>query len=458
VTTWTRTAAEVATITGGSVVGDDAVVVEQYVIDSRIATPGSTFVALRDERDGHDFVDAAFAAGSTSALVEQIETVPSGAAAIVVPDVLDALASLARARLADLEDPTVVGITGSTGKTSTKDLTAAALRASRRVHANPASWNNEFGVPLTVLSAPSDTHTLVVEMGERRPGDVHYLSEIVHPSIGVVTNVGLAHAEHLGGPEGVAAVLGELVRHIPPSGFVVLDADDEASRALGELAEATTVTVGSHDADVRVHDVTVDAELKVHASYSTPWGTVRVGLPLRGVHQARNAAFALAVAGVTAVDLEVAADALTTAPTAPWRMNVTTSPRGVVVINDAYNANPASMRAGLDALAALAVPGRRIAVLGEMRELGQWSDEAHRSIGAVVHAHQIDQLIVVGTGADALAETAREAGVATVSVADAEAAIDCLIDDVTDGDAVFVKASRAVGLEKVAAALMEATA
>lgn len=456
-TSWQPSAREVAEATGGTLLGAPDVTIRGFATDSRRVAQGGLFVALRDERDGHEFVDHAWAQGAHAVLVEQELAPPDARTAIVVPDALRALGDLGRVRRGQLAGATAVAITGSTGKTSTKDLTATALAAGARVHASPASWNNEFGVPLTVLAAPDDVELLVTELGERRPGDLAYLCEIVTPAIGVVTNVGLSHAEHLGGPEGVLAVLGELVDHLDPSSTLILDADDEPSAPLRARARGRLVTVGTDAADVRIASVVLDDELRVRATYETPWGVVDVALPLRGVHHARNAALALAVAGVAGIDVAAAAAALRDTPAADWRMHVRVSAAGIVVINDAYNANPASMRAGLEALAARPGAGRRVAVLGEMRELGAWSVDAHAEVGRLVATLGLDALVVVGAGesATALAAAARAAGVETVAVDSVAEASAWSAAELAPGDAVLVKASRAVGLERVAHALLD---
>src|SRR6185436_5459222 len=249
--------------------------------DSRALRPGEVFVAVQAERDGHDFVADAIGRGAPFAIVERPLT---GAPLVVVPDVPAALFALARAGR-DRLDARVVGITGSVGKTSTKDLTAAAVGAARRTHAAPASFNNEIGVPVTVLGAPTDTEVLVVEMGARFAGNIAALAALVDPDIGV------NHAEHLGGPEGVARVKGELLDALPAHGLAVLDAATAAGPEQRARSAAPVVTVGAGpDADVRIGPVTLDEGLRARFALETPWGSGTVTLAVRGAHQAVNAA------------------------------------------------------------------------------------------------------------------------------------------------------------------------
>jgi UDP-N-acetylmuramoyl-tripeptide--D-alanyl-D-alanine ligase len=449
------TRAWVAEVTGGRPVGHDteAAVGTGIAFDSRALVPGEVFVAVRAERDGHDFVADAIGRGAPFAIVEHAV---GDAKAVVVPDVAEALFALARAGR-DRLDARVVGITGSVGKTSTKDLTAAAVGAARRTHAAPASFNNEIGVPVTVLGAPADTEVLIVEMGARFAGNIDALAALVDPEIGVITNIGVNHAEHLGGPEGVARVKGELLDALPPHGLAVLDASSAAGPDQRARTVASIVTVGTGaDADVRIGAVTLDERLRPRFRLDTPWGSATVVLAARGAHQAANGAQAAAVALHLGVPLDGVVDALARAEASAWRMEVVEAPGGVTVINDAYNASPVATIAALDALAALGGATRRIAVLGEMRELGALSETEHARVGRAVARVGVDVLVAVGPATAPLVEAAqRDAGTALTvhRVADATAARALVADLVAPGDVVLVKASRAVGLEAVAAAL-----
>ena len=447
------TLGDIAAATGGQLLGGDpAATASSYSIDTRTLAPGALFVALRAERDGHDFVLDALDRGAVGALVSRpVE----GAGLVLVDDTaaaLSALGSAARDRLAGVP---VVGITGSTGKTSTKDLTAAALAAAGPVGASPVSFNNEIGVPLTLLSAPDGAAAVVAEMGARGIGHIATLCAVARPAIGVITNIGMAHAEFFGSREEVARGKGELLEALPAAGHAVLCADDDMTPGLRARTAAAVLTAGfGPGADVRVRDLRVDEELRPAFRLDTPWGPAEVApLPVRGAHQAGNAALAVAVAGVAGVALDAAVAGLAAAVGSPWRMELGRSPAGVAVLNDAYNANPTSMAAALDALASLGGAGRRFAVLGPMAELGPHSAAEHERLAKLVAAAEVQLLVTVG--APDLARHALDAGTEAVAVDGAEAAVAALAPRLRRGDAVLVKASRVSGLERVARALLE---
>jgi UDP-N-acetylmuramoyl-tripeptide--D-alanyl-D-alanine ligase len=446
------TLAEIAAATGGSILGaDPTTAVTSYSIDTRTLTPGALFVALRAERDGHDFVLDALDKGAVGALVSRVG---EGAGLVLVDDTAAALTALgasARERLAPVP---VVGITGSTGKTSTKDLAAAALSAVGPVGASPVSFNNEIGVPLTLLSAPDGAVAVVVEMGARGLGHIATLCAVARPTIGVITNIGMAHAEFFGSREEVARGKGELLEALPAGGHAVLSADDDLTPGLRARTAAAVLTAGATaGADVRVSGVRLDDELRPAFRLDTPWGAADVPpLPVRGAHQAGNAAFAVAVAGLAGVELEAAVAGLARAVGSPWRMELRRSPAGLVVLNDSYNANPTSMAAALDALASLgAGGGRRFAVLGPMAELGPHAAEEHERLGKLVASIGVEMLVTVN--APELARGA--AGTDTMTVDGPEAALEVLVPRLRPGDVVLVKASRVAGLERVAQALLD---
>jgi UDP-N-acetylmuramoyl-tripeptide--D-alanyl-D-alanine ligase len=445
------TAAEIARRANGLVDGDPNALADAWEFDSRVLRTGACFVALRDSRDGHDFVASAFDAGATVALVDRPVVVPAGRAVVRVADTLQALQDIARSVRADRGDVDVVAVTGSTGKTSTKDLLAAVL-APVGCHANAESFNNEFGLPVTICNAPDAARVLITEMGERFPGDVRKLCAIARPRIGVVTNVGLAHAEHLGGEHGVVDVLAELLESLPPDGVAVLNADDPHTAELAARTPAAIVTVGeARDATFVFEEVAVDDRLRPSFALRGR----RFEVPLHGHHHARNAAMAVAVAHhVYEMALDEIAVELANTTSGKWRMELLETDDGIVALNDSYNANPTSMEAALVALAHLSVTGRRIAVLGDMRELGAHSDDAHRHVGARVVALGIDLVIGVGAGGRLIADAARRAGGDVEAVADAATAYSALDRIVRPGDAVLCKASRAIGLESVIEALL----
>jgi UDP-N-acetylmuramoyl-tripeptide--D-alanyl-D-alanine ligase len=447
------TAAEIARRANGTVDGNEAASVDAWGFDSRTLGPGSCFVALRDHRDGHDFVRNALHAGASVALVERGFPRPDdlgpGRALVRVDDTLTALQAVARTVRAERADLQVVAVAGSTGKTSTKDLLAAAL-APLGAHANAESFNNEFGLPITLCNAPSAARVLVTEMGERLVGDLALLCDIARPDVGVVTNVGLAHAEFLGGHEGTIGVLRELLEALPRDGFAVLNADDAHTPRLAGATPARVVTVGhAREADIRISDMGVDAHLRPSFTIDD----VPFTLPLHGAHQATNAALAVAVAHlVFGLSLDDVRIELANAAQGRWRMELLETDDRVTVLNDAYNANPTSMEAALVALSHLTIAStaRRIAVLGDMRELGVHHDDAHRTMGECAAALAVDLVVGVGSGGAAIADAAAAKGVDVRTAADADSALELVDALLRPGDVVLVKGSRALGLERVA--------
>jgi UDP-N-acetylmuramoyl-tripeptide--D-alanyl-D-alanine ligase len=446
---------QIARTVGGRSLGADATA-SGFAFDSRTLVAGEGFVAIRAERDGHDFVRDAAARGATLALVDH-EVPGLDLPQVVVEDTLRALQALAAEARTQLEGVPVVGVTGSAGKTSTKDLTAAALRARFEVQANAASFNNEIGLPVTILGTPPGTEALVLEMGARFAGNIAELCAIARPTIGVVTNIGLAHAEHLGGPDGVARVKGELLEALPADGLAVITADGDHTDALRARTAARVLTTGfAADADVRASDVRVDDELRATFELHSPWGTAPdVRLASRGAYQVANATQAATVALHLGVPLDAVVDALSRAAISAWRMELTPTSDGIVVVNDAYNASPTSMLAALESFSRLAVTGRRIAVLGEMRELGAIGPAEHARVGEQVGRAGVGVLVTVGGGTDELDAAAAAAGVEVHHVDDTDAAVRAVRAVAAPGDAVLVKASRLVGLERVATALLQ---
>jgi UDP-N-acetylmuramoyl-tripeptide--D-alanyl-D-alanine ligase len=451
------TAGELASATDGEVLGSADARARSFTIDSRELAPGACFIAVRDRRDGHDFVADAFARGATMAMVEHTDDLlVHGETLVRVKDTMTGLSDAGRLARDRLRAATVVGITGSAGKTATKDLTAAALARTRRVHASPGSYNNEAGVPLTLLDAPLESEVIVAEMGARFAGNIADLAEIARPEIGVITHIGLAHAGHLGGREGITRVKGELMEALPASGLAVLNAECDATPELAKRTDARVVLVGRRaEADYRASDIFFDDELRPRFMLDTPHGSAHVALDLRGDHQIENAMQAIAVAAETDVPLEAAAAGVADARAAAHRMEILHAARGVLMLNDAYNSSPTSAAAAVRAFAGLAVEGRRVAVLGDMLELGDQADEEHAALGALVASSGVDVLVAVGEHAERIA-TGAGGGLRSVHTADdAETAAAIVVHELKPGDAVLVKASRAVGLERVVQALIE---
>ncbi|HUV17475.1 MAG TPA: UDP-N-acetylmuramoyl-tripeptide--D-alanyl-D-alanine ligase [Ilumatobacteraceae bacterium] len=426
-------ASEAAAGIGGRLIGPD-VEFDGASFDSRSTQPGQLFVPIVAERNGHEFIGAARERGAVVHLTSEPDPFRRNGTAIEVADTAQALLALAqwaRPRL----DARVVGVTGSVGKTSAKDLMAAACSAGRRTTANERSFNNEQGLPVTILNAPDNTEVLILEMGMRGFGHISGLCEIARPDIGVVTVVGHAHTEMVGGLDGVARAKGELVEALPATGTAVLNADDERVEAMRSRTRADVVTYGTAG-DVRVSDVELDGQARAAFRVDTPWGSGTTKLSVPGAHMVTNAAAAVAVAGVVGVDLDAALDALSSATLSAMRMEVTTAPGGATIVNDAYNANPTSMRAALESLAAMDAQ-RRVAVLGLMGEIED-SGPAHREIAKFAKELGLD-VVVVGTDSY---------GVEPVD--DVRAALGPLGPE----SVVLVKASRSAGLERVVAELL----
>jgi UDP-N-acetylmuramoyl-tripeptide--D-alanyl-D-alanine ligase len=432
-------ASEIATIVGGELVGPD-VDVDGVGIDSRELRPGQAFVPVAGQRDGHDFVGAALEAGAAAYLTARS---PVGGTAVVVADpaaALVALGSAARDRLPDR----VVGITGSVGKTSTKDLAARALGRRYRVHASERSFNNELGVPITLVNAPEGTEATVVEMGARGIGHIAELCAVARPTIAVVTAVEMVHTQLFGDLETVARAKRELVEALPASGVAVLNAANPFVRAMAGHTAARVVTFGvdGPSADVRAIDVVLDDELRPSFRLESPWGGADVHLAVRGRHHVANALAAAAVALVCDVVPGEVAAGLAEASLSPWRMELSRTGSGALVLNDAYNAGPASMEAALRSLADLGAE-RRIAVLGPMAELGDESAAEHRRLA----------VLALELGARVIAVAADDYGPDVDHVADVDDALAAL-GPIGPGDAVLVKGSRVAGLERLAAALL----
>ena len=427
-------ATEVADATGGTVSGPE-VTVDGARIDSRLVRGGELFVALRAERDGHEYVDAAFDAGAAACLVER----PAGrGTSIVVDDTFVALTRLAtkvRGRLPDR----VVGITGSVGKTSTKDLLSAALGRCYRVSASAKSFNNELGVPLTVLDTPDGTEAVVIEMGARGRGHIASLCAVGRPLVGVVTTVGLSHSEFFGTIEDVAVAKSELVEALPGHGTAVLNADVPLVAAMATRTGARVLTFGLAAGDVRATDVRLDGDLRPVFRLQTPWGDADVELRVRGHHQVGNALAAAAAALACDAGLDAVAAGLGDAQLSPWRMELHRASSGALILNDTYNANPLSMEAALRALAELPAR-RRTAVLGIMAELGEVGPSEHARMGALAGALGIRVIAV--DAPDYGGEIVDDAGEASER-----------LGPLTEGDAVLVKGSRAAGLESLAGTL-----
>ncbi|MGW2540797.1 UDP-N-acetylmuramoyl-tripeptide--D-alanyl-D-alanine ligase [Kitasatospora sp. NPDC001574] len=456
------TLAEVAAAVGGTLADadPDALVTGPVEVDSRKVVPGGLFAAFVGEHaDGHDYAATAVAAGAVAVLASR----PVGGPTVLVDSVVDALGKLARA-VVGRAGATVVALTGSAGKTSTKDLIAQLLRRLGDTVYPPGSLNNEIGHPMTALRVEDATRHLVLEMGARHKGDIEYLTSITPPRIGLVLNVGTAHVGEFGSQEAIAEAKGELVEALPADGVAILNIDDRLVRAMAARTKARVVFFGeSPDARVRAQDVRLDSTGRPSFTLTTPAGSAPVQLRLYGEHHVSNALAAAAVATELGMTVDDTAEALSEAGAlSRWRMEVVDRTDGVTVVNDAYNANPDSMRAALRALVSMGGRGperrRTWAVLGEMRELGEESLAEHDAIGRLAVRLDVTKLVAVGGREAACMELgARNEGSwgeESVLVSDADAAVELLRSQLRPGDVVLVKASRSVGLEKVAEAIL----
>ena len=433
-------ASQIAAATGGTLHGPD-VGVDSAGIDSRIIGPGQLFVPIVAARDGHDFIASAVAAGAPVYLTDRAPDPAVAATAVQVADTALALADIGRAVRAGLPGR-VVGVTGSVGKTSTKDLLAGVLATTYRTAASEKSFNNELGLPLTMIGAPDDTEAMVLEMGARGVGHIALLCDIASPTVGVITRVEAVHLEMFGSLADVAQAKGELVESLPSDGIAVLNADHHVVRGMRSRTSARVLTYGvATDADVRATDIVLDDQLRASFLLHSPWGSTRVRLQARGEHQVSNALAAAAAGCGLGVPIESLAAGLDGAALSGLRMEMSTTAAGVRIINDAYNANPTSMSAAFASLARLDA-ARRFAVVGTMAELGADGPAAHRAVAA--------QAAELGITLIAVDEPAYGDDVRHVSGVDGAVAA---LGELGDGDAVLVKGSRVAALERVAEAL-----
>jgi UDP-N-acetylmuramoyl-tripeptide--D-alanyl-D-alanine ligase len=451
-----RRLSDIARAIGGDLGGDDAEVTG-VVTDSRAAFPGALFIALPGRRDdGGRYLADAFGRGAAGAIAGPAAT---GEGSIVrVADPLQGLMRLAMdERGRALADVTVIGVTGANGKTSTKDLAACVLSQRFRTHASPGSFNNEIGLPLTLLSAPSDAEVIVAEMGARRVGDVRTLCEIARPDIVVVTNVGLAHIEIFGSWEAIVDAGAEPLRSLGPRGVAIVNAEDPVVASYARDLTARTISFGRvAGTDVRAVDVELDRDGNASFTLAHAEASERVELSVAGEHMVSNA-LAAAACGI-ALDLSPmeCAAGLKEARISRWRMETFTTASGVRVVNDAYNANPESTAAALKAARWMAGDARLIAVLGTMAELGAIAEREHERIGELAARIRVDRLVTVGDPARAIAAAAVREGIEPESVAsyaDVEAALQDVRRSARPGDVVLCKGSRVVGLERLAEAL-----
>jgi UDP-N-acetylmuramoyl-tripeptide--D-alanyl-D-alanine ligase len=466
---------EIAKITGGQVFdavsasdgpGADPLVDGPVVTDSREAARGSLYIArIGEDLDGHQFVAAARSQGAVATLTSRpVPELPS----VVVRDVQAAFVSLAQALVERSAKTVVIGITGSSGKTGTKDLLWSVLQRHGETVANVGSLNSEVGVPLTVCRITPSTAYLVLEMGSRGMGDIDYLTRIAQPQIGVVLNVGTAHVGEFGSREIIGKAKAELVQALPATGFAVLNTDDPVVWGMAGQTRAHVIGVGeSAQASVRAVGVVLDVQGRASFTLVAEQGTAPVVLKFHGKHHVGNALAVAAVALAVGMPLGDVATALGDArPLSRWRMEVHDRADGVTIVNDAYNANPDSMRAALQALAAMGHGRRTWAVLGEMLELGPESVTEHDALGRLAVRLGVSRVVAVGPGAQPIHNGARDEGPsgsnsaigeASTWVPDADAAHELLRQHLAPGDVVLVKSSRDAGLRWLGDRLVQDT-
>ena len=472
---------QIAAAVGGRLIGPDTPVTGPVVTDSRLATEGALFVAVHGERtDGHAHLGSAGALGAVGAIVSDLEAARSGLiqgergetedpsmGLVLVEDTVTALGALARTHLAGLrrtaadrgERLTVVAMTGSVGKTTTKDLTRQLLAASGPTVAPRASFNNEIGLPLTVLEADESTRYLVLEMGASGPGHIAYLTDIAPLDAAGVLMIGHAHMGGFGSIEGVAAAKAEIIAGLLPEGTAVLNADDARAAAMAELAPARVLTFSAQgrQADLRAENVALDAAARAAFDLHLPGLAEprRVQLAVAGAHNVSNALAAAGLALAAGLDPELVADRLgSVSIESPHRMDVSELGGDLLLIDDSYNANIDSMTAALAVLPALAGGRRRVVVISEMLELGESSAADHARTGELAAQAGAAMLIGIGSTQEAL-EAARARGVEVVGFDDAATAISQIDALLCDGDAVLVKGSNGSGAWRLADHLKE---
>jgi len=451
----TRRLSDIARAVNGRVHGEDADI-GSVAVDSRAAGAGALFVAVHGERlDGHAFVADAFGRGASAAMVDEFPPGPRGPL-LVVDHTGRALLRLAADERRAMP-ASVVAITGANGKTSTKDLAASVLGSRFRTHASPASFNNEVGVPLTILGAPAETEVLICELGARRVGDHRRLCAVASPGLVVVTNAGVAHMEIFGSWERIVEATAEPVEGLDRSDTAVLNADDPVVAGLASHTQARVMTFGTAlSSDVRAERIELASDGR--AAFTLVAGGERepAELAVPGEHMVANALAATACGIALGMSTAECATGLKGAGISRWRMETFTTADGATIVNDAYNANPDSMAAGLKAARWIARGSRLITVLGHMAELGPIALEEHDRLGELLARMGVERLVTVGSQAESIARAAVREGLepqTAVSYDTVEEALSDVRAHVRAGDIVFLKGSRVAGLETIAEAL-----
>jgi UDP-N-acetylmuramoyl-tripeptide--D-alanyl-D-alanine ligase len=444
------TLSQIAKFASGSLSGDGTVAIDKISTDSRTLKRSQLFVALRGENfDGHNFVEAAAKKGAAGAIVETnwAGKAPKNFSLIRAGDTLQAYQMLAASyrRLLSLK---VVAITGSNGKTTTKDFTAAVLARRFRVTKTEGNFNNHVGLPRTILEATAQDEIAVWEIGMNHPGEVAALARLAAPDVAMITNIGVAHIGFMGSREAIAEEKGAVVEAVSADGTVILNADDPFTNRIAARARAKVIFAGTTAGTIRAAEMS-QTENGTEFTILEGAHRCRAQLPVPGLHMVQNALLAVATGRIFGLSLEDCAAGLIAAPLAKARLQIKEI-GGVEFIDDSYNANPDSMKAALRTLAELPADGKRIAVLGEMKELGSQSEQGHREVGETAAAFGIDQLIAIGNVAAAIGEAAEYAGLKNSAVVRSTSeAVELLSRTVAPGDLVLIKGSRAARTEEV---------
>ena len=430
--------------------GDGTVVVNKISTDSRTIKAGELFVALHGENfDAHDFVEAAARSGAAGALVnrEWKGHVPGNFALIRAIDTLHAYQQIA-ANYRQSLTLKVLAITGSNGKTSTKDFAGSVLARKFRVTKTEGNFNNHVGLPRTILEATSEDQVAVWEIGMNHPGEIAELAKIAAPDAAIITNIGVAHIEFMGSREAIGREKGALAEAVGPQGTVILNADDPFSNGIAARTRAKVVFAGTTDGSVRAIEIRQSAD---GSEFTILEGAhrCRAQLPVAGLHMVQNALLAVAAGRAFGLSIEESAAGLAAAPLTKARLQIKEI-AGVHFLDDSYNANPDSMKAALRTLLELDTDGKRIAVLGEMRELGRELERGHREVGETAATLGVDHLVTIGEAAEFIAQGARAAGLTRISsVRSTGEAAELLGEVAGQGDLVLVKGSRAARMEEV---------
>src|SRR5437016_4899564 len=445
------TLSQIAQFAGGSLsAGDARVVIKKVSTDARTLKPGELFVALRGKNfDGHNLIESAAKAGATGAIVESTwnRKISNNFALIQTKDTLQAYQQLAANYRKSLT-LSVVAITGSNGKTSTKDFTAAVLARRFRVTKTEGNFNNHVGLPRTMLEATSQDEVAVWEIGMNHPGEVAALAQLAAPDVAIITNIGVAHIEFMGSREKIAEEKGALAEAVGANGRVILNADDSFTKTIAARARGKVILAGITAGMIRADEI---SQSGTGTDFTILEGAhrCRAQLPVPGLHMVQNALLAVAAGRIFGVSLEDCAAGLTAAPLTKARLQIKDI-AGVQFLDESYNANPDSMKAALRTLVELDTDGKRIAVLGEMLELGEESERGHREVGETAAGLKIDKLIAIGDVAAGIADGARNAGLKNTAVVKSTSeAAELLTEIAQPGDLVLIKGSRGARTEEV---------